>query len=286
MFANTELYILFVIVIFLYFVFIKIKNVETNPDINFLTFLVLIVVLGMSIMFFVTKPEEDRLTLNPGDTYVKKFYAGFTSAVKIYVRPLEGSCTVDLLYGYDKTDEKVSQCKWVSLSSDTQTNSFINDALGSYYELRITSSQKTKVLISVTKANDMNVYHTPHNAIIAPINSSHTRINEIVPEGSTYTNGQKSSVFDFGSSNATNIEINAFCSSSSSPKMSLFGSDVNDTSKFIRITEFSFGDGGFSNINSKFYIDQVAMTSNRYFYIEISEATASNLYVKITRRNF
>jgi len=240
----------------------------------------------ISIYFFITKPQETKIQLEPNHTYIKKFYTGFTNNLKVYVRPLSGQCTVDLLYGYDKSDEKVSQCKWTAKSNDTQTNSFVNDSLGSYYELRVTPTVKTKVLISVTMGNYMNVYHTPMNAEIAPINSANSRVIEMVNDGSSYSENQVSSIYDFGNTNAKNIEIFASCSNSTSPKLSLFGSDVNESDKFVRVTEISFTDGTFTSLNSKYYIDNVILTQHRYFYIQITDAAASDLYVKIVRRNY
>ena len=310
MFGVLELYFLFTLVILLYIAFSVTYNTEeitasnkgTKAQIakmknsNFLshissrtsilTLFVFVLLLMVVMYFFITKPETSKIQLDVNNTYVKKFYAGFTNNVRVYVRPLTGTCTVDLLYGYDKTDEKVSQCQWISKSDDVQTNSFVNDALGSYYELRITPSTKTKVLTSISKGNNMNVYHTPHNAIIAPINVAHSRIVEIVPQGTSYALNEKSSVFDFGSSHATNIEINASCSNASEPYLTLFGSDVNEDSKFIRITEIVFNDGSKTALNSKYYLDQVSLSHHRYYYIQVTKAAATDLYVKITRRNY
>jgi hypothetical protein len=280
MFAILELYLLFGLVILSYVAF------PVSKKDKLLALFAVIFLLMIVVYFFITKTEDTKLQLDSNQTYVKKIYTGFTNNVKVYVRPLSGECTVDLLYGYDKTDQKVSQCRWISKSDDVQTNTFINDALGSYYELRVTPTTKTNVIIAIVKGNNMNVYQTPYNSIIAPLNVSTSRVVEIAPEGSSYSENQKSAVFDFGSSNAANIEIYAICSNATNPKLNLFGSDINEESKFVRITEISFTDGGFSNSNSKFYIDNVLLTHHRYYYIQIINAEATNLYVKIIRRNY
>lgn len=306
MFTIMELYFVFALMILLYIAFavskdytLKDGNKKSKKGENYLQYvshissrtsilvllMFLIIVAGV-IWFFVTKPEEAKIEIDSGKTYVKKFYTGFTNNVKVFVHPLSGSASVDLLYGNEKNGDKIRQCQWVAKSDDLQTNTFVNDALGSYYELRVVPTQKTEVLINIVRGNNMTVYQTPMNATTAPINASHSRIVEIVPEGSSYNENQKSSTYDFGNSLATNIEIFASCSNATAPKMSLFGSDVNEDDNFIRITEFSFIDGTFTSLNSKYYVDNVALTHHRYFYIQITDSNAVDLYVKIVRRNY
>lgn len=229
--------------------------------------------------------STEIIDLKSNLSLVKTFPTKFYNTLKVNIAPSMGRVLCDLRYCFKSKSDKITQCKWYSDSQNPETHIFMNEPMSDYYELVITPENDTKVSYLIENSDSARTI-TPYNSIIAPKDSKWARSIEIVPEGSTYLVGEKSTVVDFGTSEATNLEIISQCSDSTLPKISIFGSMENVLSKFTRITEISMNAGTATPVNDKYYSNVVALTHQRYFYIQIENAQANDLYINLIRRNY
>ena len=250
----------------------------------FLTFILILLILLYAIKRKLYFNSEDKVFLNRNDIYIRRFNTKYFNSIQVNIVPDVGQSTCELFYSIAEDSKKILQCRWISKASQTSTNTFVNDVLGNFYELKVSPKNETNVYIGIKNVKT-NIYTNPYNSEIAPINAVQTKSIELVSNGS-YSVNEKSEIYDFGEMNGANIEIIASVSNVTNPRLSIFGSVVNELSKFIRIKEITFEDGTASSLNQKLYINSIEKTNLRYFYIQVTDETATDLNVTLIRKTY
>lgn len=219
---------------------------------------------------------SEKVNISPSSTFSRDFNITNHDSLLVNVRPDSGECLCTLYYKSDEGDNTIIQSKWISDNQASATNIFLNKSLASNYRLSISEATTATQALVVVKETDSDDVINPYSAIVSPLNAKNTRVIEIVPTGSIYSENQSSGTVDAGVLNSEQVEIIARVSNSTSPKMNLFGSFDTDADTFVRINEFEFTDGTFDSVNDTFYLNEIALTSMRYFYIQIVSAAATD----------
>jgi len=227
------------------------------------------------------KKSMDTVSLVAAEQYIKEENLGKYRGIQVYVKPTIGEVKCELSY---KTGSGAysKQCSWVSVYNEENTHFFVNNTVGKDYKLTLLSSEDVECSSFIMGTYDYpSVCQTPYNSSFYPLNAPNTRVVELVPKGSTFTKDSKSSTVDMGQGNSGNIELVAFCAKDTSPRLNIYGSESNDVTKFVLVSQEQF-----RNESDLLTIDVVSMTNFRFFYVQVVQADAKNLFVKMIRKTW